>query len=171
MLNKKTVTSPSSQTPLTSPSTQETVNIMSSARKFVLKDAEMVIEEIGTKLARHGLKVNPKILTAELLLEGMNVELEHGRFNVRTHELLTLLDKDIAKHADQMTNVTDDNRWKTAMIALAHLFEGRWYYPRLEEYVEKPMEKMLEEEGKTFETLFIPTGEPAICRDLYSADW
>ena len=47
--------------------------------------------------------------TPEELLEGINIELEHGKVN-------------------ENTNVTDNNLVKTAKIALAHLNEFPNYY-------------------------------------------
>lgn len=50
--------------------------------------------------------------TPEIFLEGMNVELEHGK-------------------VDKETNVTDDNALITGKIALAHLNEDSRYYEKL----------------------------------------
>ena len=55
------------------------------------------------------LNINFNKFSAEDLLEGMNVELEHGLVNPRT-------------------NVTDDDLVMTTKIALAHLNEFPNYY-------------------------------------------
>ena len=140
-----------------------------SERKFTIDDAKKVIAEINRRLRMYGMETHPTNLSPERLLAGMNVELEHGRMNVGTKQMMNMVDVRIAKVADEMTNVTDDNRWKTAMIALAHLWEGRWYYDRLEEYVEVPMEKMLEQEGKKVETLFV-VKKQGLSEDLFAED-
>lgn len=55
------------------------------------------------------LNVNFKSFTPEEFLDGINIELEHGRVNPET-------------------NVTNDNLIITAKIALAHLNEFSNYY-------------------------------------------
>lgn len=60
--------------------------------------------------------------SADDLLEGMNVELEHGLTNIKT-------------------NVTDDDLVMTAKIALAHLNEFPNYYNK--EYGLKTFEEFL----------------------------
>ena len=55
------------------------------------------------------LNVNFDKFTPEEFLEGINIELEHGRIN-------------------SMTNVTNNNLLLTAKIALAHLNEYPNYY-------------------------------------------
>ena len=60
--------------------------------------------------------------TIEEFLDGLNVELEHGKIN-------------------NITNVTDDDLIKTAKIALAHLNEFPNYYDK--EYGIKKFEETL----------------------------
>ena len=60
--------------------------------------------------------------TLEEFLDGLNVELEHGKIN-------------------EITNVTDDDLLKTAKIALAHLNEYPNYYNK--DYGIINFEKML----------------------------
>ncbi len=61
--------------------------------------------------------------TKEEFLDGINIELEHGR-------------------VDQRTNVTNDNLIITAKIALAHLNEYQNYYNK--EYGLRQFEKYLD---------------------------
>lgn len=67
---------------------------------YDLKDAYYVASLLGVTFDK---------FTPEEFLEGINVELEHGRINPKT-------------------NVTDDNLFMTAKIALAHLNEFPNYY-------------------------------------------
>ena len=67
---------------------------------FNKKDAIYAASILGIKFDKY---------TLEEFLEGMNIELEHGR-------------------VDQLTNVTNDNIITTAKIALAHLNEFPNYY-------------------------------------------
>ena len=68
------------------------------------------------------LNINFDKFTIEEFLDGLNVELEHGKVNNKT-------------------NVTDDDLIKTAKIALAHLNEFPNYYNI--EYGIKKFEEML----------------------------
>ena len=68
------------------------------------------------------LDINFDKFTINEFLDGLNVELEHGRIN-----------KD--------TNITDDDLIKTAKIALAHLNEYPNYYNK--EYGIKNFEEIL----------------------------
>ena len=67
---------------------------------FNKKDAIYAASILGIKFDEY---------TLEEFLDGMNIELEHGRI-------------------DQLTNVTNDNIITTAKIALAHLNEFPNYY-------------------------------------------
>lgn len=67
---------------------------------YDLKDAYYAASLLGVTFDK---------FTPEEFLEGINVELEHGRVNPKT-------------------NVTDDNLFMTAKIALAHLNEFPNYY-------------------------------------------
>lgn len=65
-----------------------------------------------------GIRFSKRKFTYRDWIEGLNVELEHGRIN-------------------RKTNVTNDDLMMTAKIALAHLNE-RWdYYRLLRRYVER----------------------------------
>ena len=59
------------------------------------------------------LNVNLDVVGLDQWINGMNVELEHGKVN-------------------PYTNITDDDPLMTAQIALAHLMEYPDYYDRLE---------------------------------------
>ncbi len=67
---------------------------------YDLKDAYYAASLLGVTFDK---------FTPEEFLEGINIELEHGRINPKT-------------------NVTDDNLFMTAKIALAHLNEFPNYY-------------------------------------------
>ncbi len=67
------------------------------------------------------LKVDEPVVSREMLLVGMNVELEHGT-------------------EFPETDVTGDDPILTAKIALRHIMEGENYYPYLLEY-EKKLDK------------------------------
>ena len=67
---------------------------------YDLKDAYYAASLLGVTFDK---------FTPEEFLEGINIELEHGRVNPKT-------------------NVTDDNLFMTAKIALAHLNEFPNYY-------------------------------------------
>lgn len=67
---------------------------------FNIRDAEYISRLLNLKFDRFKI---------EDLLEGMNIELEHGLIN-------------------EKTNVTDNDIEKTAKIALAHLYEFPNYY-------------------------------------------
>lgn len=69
---------------------------------YSIYDALMVARELG---------VNFRKFKPEDLLEGINIELEHGKVNTET-------------------NVTNDDLLMTAKIALAHLNEFPNYYNR-----------------------------------------
>jgi len=89
------------------------------ARKeeFTIEEARAVAAKIGVDWATVDFKL-------EDLVEGMEVELEHGTVN-------------------PLTNCTNDDPVMTAKIALAHLYEGGDYYERLEK-MEQEMEQNAE---------------------------
>jgi len=87
--------------------------------KVTLEDAKKIGES---------LRVNFDVITPQMLMDGMNVELEHGT-------------------VDKRTNVTNDDLVLTAKIALAHFAEGTNYYEKLHE-----MEKGL----KSNPNIFLP---------------
>jgi len=89
------------------------------ARKeeFTIEEARAVAAKIGVDWATVDFKL-------EDLVEGMEVELEHGTIN-------------------PLTNCTNDDPVMTAKIALAHLYEGGDYYERLEK-MEQEMEQNAE---------------------------
>ena len=62
-------------------------------------------------------KINWKVIPKSIWKYGLEVELEHGKRN-------------------KLTNITNDNLYKTARIVIAHLSEFPDYYQRL-----KKMEK------------------------------
>lgn len=76
---------------------------MSAKKKFTLEEAREYGERLG---------IDWKKFDVEEFRMGMDVELEHGR-------------------ADDLTNVTNDDPFTTAKIALAHLNEFPDYYTRL----------------------------------------
>ena len=82
---------------------------------FELEDAIYASEKLGIVFDK---------FTINEFLDGLNVELEHGKVNTNT-------------------NVTDDDLIKTAKIALAHLYEYPNYYNKeygikiFEEYLKK----------------------------------
>ena len=80
---------------------------------FEIEDAIYVSEVLGIKFDKY---------TLEEFLDGLNVELEHGKIN-------------------NTTNVTDNDLIKTAKIALAHLNEYPNYYNK--EYGIKKFEEDL----------------------------
>jgi hypothetical protein len=79
---------------------------MSERKSFTAAEARSVGEQIGVDWQSSPFDI-------EQFRKGMDVELEHGRF-------------------DQATNVTDDDPEFTGKIALAHLNEFPDYYTRLE---------------------------------------
>lgn len=81
---------------------------------FTLEDALYFVNEMGISLDKFSIKD---------LLEGINIELEHGSVNL-------------------LTNVTNDDLIMTGKIALAHLMEYPNYYN--EEYGLPAMERELE---------------------------
>lgn len=70
---------------------------------------EWTLEEVMTAADKLGIDFSKTEFTEEDLLEGMNVELEHGQ-------------------VDPDTNLTNDDPLLTAKIALAHLNEIPKYY-------------------------------------------
>ena len=80
-----------------------------------------IVKKIGNDFG-----VNWEVVSPKTLQKGMIVELEHG------------LKRGVVP---SKTNLTDDNLYSTAMIALAHLAEFPDYYERLEK---------LEAEAKRF---------------------
>jgi Protein of unknown function (DUF5661) len=84
---------------------------MTGQTSFTTDEARRVGEEIGIDWASAPFDV-------EQFRMGMDVELEHGRF-------------------DAATNVTDDDPVFTGKIALAHLNEFPDYYTRLEKMEEE----------------------------------
>lgn len=86
---------------------------------YRLQDAIYVAKILGIKFDK---------FTPEDLLEGINIELEHGTINSKT-------------------NVTNDNLITTAKIALAHLNEFPNYYNKqyglkvFEEYLKNKMKE------------------------------
>jgi hypothetical protein len=84
---------------------------MSQRKSFTAAEARSVGEQIGIDWQSAPFDV-------EQFRKGMDVELEHGRF-------------------DQATNVTDDDPTFTGKIALAHLNEFPDYYTRLARMEEK----------------------------------
>lgn len=80
---------------------------------FKIEDAIYASEILGINFDKFSL---------EEFLDGLNVELEHGKIN-------------------NITNVTDDDLIKTAKIALAHLNEFPNYYNK--EYGIKKFEEEL----------------------------
>ena len=81
---------------------------------FTLEDAVYFINEMDITLDKFSIKD---------LLNGINIELEHGKIN-------------------PLTNVTNDDLIMTGKIALAHLIEYPNYYN--EEYGLPAMERELE---------------------------
>lgn len=82
---------------------------------FNMNDVDKVIDHFNLSLDGY---------TKEDILEGLNVELEHGLIN-------------------PLTNVTNDDLISTAKIALAHLLEFPNYYNK--EYGIRNFENMLSE--------------------------
>ena len=80
---------------------------------FDLNDVCYIANKLGIEFDK---------FTPEELLEGINIELEHGRI-------------------DESTNVTNDDLEKTTKIALAHLNEFPNYYNK--EYGLKMFEEFL----------------------------
>lgn len=80
---------------------------------FEIEDAIYASEILGIEFDKY---------TLDEFLDGLNVELEHGKIN-------------------NITNVTDDDLIKTAKIALAHLNEYPNYYNK--EYGIKKFEEDL----------------------------
>lgn len=72
----------------------------------------MIITEKEAKILGSKFQINYKIVPFNQWLLGLNIELEHGTQNPKT-------------------NVTNDNKIKTAKIAIAHLEEIPDYYKRL----------------------------------------
>jgi len=102
---------------------------------WTVRDAQEVGERIGIDW------VNSKFDPQDLL-EGMNVELEHG----------TALDPRV--------NVTDDDAEKTAKIAWAHLLESPDYYVYLRDM------ELLMEQGDEMREASIRTAAERADRDL-----
>jgi len=71
-------------------------------KKFNLSEAAQIAQQLGIDFEKAAF-------TLEEYLEGLNVELEHGK-------------------VDAQTNVTDDDPLTTGKIALAHLNEVPTYY-------------------------------------------
>jgi hypothetical protein len=71
-------------------------------KKFTLTEAQAIADKLGIDFSK--VKFTP-----EEYLEGLNIELEHGR-------------------VDAATNVTNDDPLMTGKIALAHLNETPLYY-------------------------------------------
>ena len=69
---------------------------------YTIDDVYLVADKMGIKFDK---------FTAEDLLNGINIETEHGIINY-------------------LTNVTNDDLWLTAKIALAHLNEFPNYYDK-----------------------------------------
>lgn len=86
---------------------------MTVKKSFTVKEAKEVGEKLGIKWEKFDV---------EQFRKGMDVELEHGRHDLRT-------------------NVTNDDPIMTGKIAWAHLIEFPDYYERLEK---------LEEEAKAY---------------------
>lgn len=84
--------------------------------QFTLDDAEEFVKYMK-------IDMNSELFTLTDIMNGMNVELEHGTQNPQT-------------------NVTDNDLMKTGKIALAHLHELPDYYQRL-----KKMENEEEQQG------------------------
>lgn len=82
-----------------------------NTKQFSIEDANSVISILGLTEKR-------PFITTEMLLVGMNVELEHG-----------------TKCA--LTNITNDDPVITAKIAITHLDERLDYYELLDRYVEQ----------------------------------
>ena len=80
---------------------------------YGIEDALYAAKYLGVKFDK---------FTKEEFLDGINIELEHGKVN-------------------ELTNVTDDNLITTAKIALAHLNEFPNYYNK--EYGLKKFEEFL----------------------------
>ena len=89
---------------------------------FTIEDAIRIAEKLGIDFSK---------FSKEDFLNGLNIELEHGK-------------------VDPTTNVTDNDLEKTAKIALAHLNEFPNYYNQ--EYGLPAFEKMLRD--KTSERCF-----------------
>ena len=79
---------------------------MSGRKSFTAEEAQRVGSQIG-------IDWDSAPFNVEQFRMGMDVELEHGRF-------------------DEATNVTDDDPVFTGKIALAHLNEFPAYYTRLQ---------------------------------------
>ena len=75
------------------------------------------ITETEAKMLADKLNVDLSVLSLEMWIYAIDVELEHGSRNL-------------------ITNVTDDNLEITAKIALAHLLEFPDYYTRLKQMEE-----------------------------------
>lgn len=85
----------------------------------------MRISKVKVKKILEKLDVNMEILSIDDAIEGIKVELEHGK-------------------RSKKTNITDNNLVKTLKIALAHFDEcGPDYYKEL-----KKMEKKLKKKWK-----------------------
>lgn len=80
--------------------------------EFTIEEAKAAVSKI------QGLDWQSFKFTLEDVVEGMEVELEHGTEN-------------------PVTNITNDDPVMTAKIALAHLMEADCYYKHLEEMEQK----------------------------------
>jgi hypothetical protein len=76
------------------------------------------LDEVKSAAKLAGIDFDKVEFSPEALMQGMNVELEHG-FN------------------DPQTNMTNDDLIKTAKIAWAHLKEDAKYYDYLDEMESK----------------------------------
>lgn len=90
-------------------------------------------KKIGNKFG-----IDWKVITPSYFLRAMKVELEHGKMN-------------------KLTNLTNDNLEKTAMIVLGHLInDAPDYYDFLKD-MEKDMDKSWK--GKKKPTIFVKKGK------------
>jgi uncharacterized protein DUF5661 len=102
---------PNAPPPNALPPTRRRRHVSETGNSFTADEARAIGQEIGIDWATSPFDV-------EQFRVGMNVELEHGLHDPRT-------------------NVSDDDPYVTAKIALAHLNEFADYYTRLERMEEE----------------------------------
>ena len=97
-----------------------------------------ITDEQAFKLGEH-FKINFDDVDFDEWVYGLNVELEHG------------------KQLGAMTNLTNDNKKRTAKIAIAHLSEFPDYYKRLKK-LEESASKFWAHKKKDIFVDFLPNG-------------
>ena len=87
-----------------------------------------ITKTLAKQLAKE-FKLNLEIVPLDEWIDGLKIELEHG------------------KRVSKLTNITNDNIYMTAKIALAHLIEDPRYYKYLVQ-METKREKYWEKKNK-----------------------